>query len=111
MFKRKEIIRNVEMNRKLVTLTEQHPELPTHIIIRTEGIYDDEYANMVGSIYDVEIAHVCEASERFLIKEWDDDETILNAVSPGWEYLSEEEQDKILDDIDWKEAIVIWVGI
>ena len=91
--------------KKLVELSEKHPDLPIITLVDTEVVADCGHTFWLSRIYDVNIDKYY-VSEEFVylysISEYDD---------IFYDDVSAEEADKIFEELPWIEAIVVRVGL
>lgn len=96
---------------ELLKVAKEHPGLPMISMVDSEVVADDGYSYWLGQVTNVEVDYINTDTDRVLIKSVDDEEDILYAFDKCWDDLPEAAQDKILADVKWTEAIIIWIGV
>lgn len=91
----------------LIELIQENPELPVIPLVDSEVVAEDYYTWWLGKWGQAEIGHYYLGKERVLIKEWDDDEDILNDVFPEWEDYSDEYLRGVIQRVKWVKAIIV----
>ena len=98
----------------LLTLIKENPELPILPMVDSEVVCDDSYAWWLGEWGKAEILHYYIGRERVHIKEFDDEEDVLNDLNYfcGDIYvLSDDEWNKLYKSIPWTKAIMVKIGV
>lgn len=99
----------------LLTLIKENPDLPILPMVDSEVVGDDSYAWWLGEWGKAEILHYYLGRERLHIREFDDEEDVLNDLSNysgGDIYdLSDEEWNKLYESIPWAKAIMVRIGV
>ena len=96
---------------ELLKVAKEHPGLPMITMVDSEVVADDGYSYWLGKVYRVDVDFINKDTDRVLIKSVDDEEDILYAFDSNWDDLPEAAQDKILADVKWEEAIILWIGV
>lgn len=96
---------------ELLKVAKEHPGLPMITMVDSEVVADDGYSYWLGKVYRVDVDFINQDTDRVLIKSVDDEEDILYVFDKCWDDLPEAAQDKILADVKWTEAIIIWIGV
>lgn len=98
----------------LLTLIKENPELPILPMVDSEVVADDSYTWWLGKWGSAEILHYYLGEERVHIKEFDDEEDVLNDLinySGDDIYdLSDDEWNKLYKSIPWTKAIMVKIG-
>lgn len=110
-----------DLIKKLTKLHEEHPELPVVTMVDTEVVPSDEFSFWLSKIRDVDVKKYMVVDGEVLFYEDMDYDNAWRMYDYSYirskidQYMSEEEVVDVLVELyekaQWKEAIVIWVGV
>ena len=99
------------INEKLLLTIQANPDLPIISMVDSEVVADDCYSWWLGSLNRVDVDEIAYGRDRVLTKSIDDDEDVAYQFDRDYDELSDADYERLLASVEWKKAIILWIGV